>query len=118
MPQAYRLSAPQPALSGTIALESSKSISNRALIIRSLTDGSFDIDGLSASDDTNVLARMLASTEERLYAGFAGSSYRFMLARACLMDRQVVLDAAPQLQRRPIGPLVRALQQLGEIFNT
>jgi 3-phosphoshikimate 1-carboxyvinyltransferase len=113
MPQAYRLSLPASRLQGTIALEPSKSLSNRALLIRSLCDAPFEIHQLSTSDDTRVLVNMLSSTEETLYAGYAGSSYRFMLARACLFDRPVILDASKQLRSRPIGPLVRALQSLG-----
>lgn len=113
MKSAYLLSTSQRVLSGEVALASSKSILNRALIIRSLCDTAFAIEPLTEADDAKVLLQMLASDEERLYAGHAGSSFRFMTARACLYDREVVLDASPQLQRRPIGPLVRALQQLG-----
>jgi len=110
---ANRISVPQPRLSGSIILEPSKSLSNRALIIRSLCDVPFKIHHLSSCDDTVVLQKMLSSTESKLYAAHAGSSYRFMIARACLGKREVVLEASPQLSRRPIGPLVRALQNLG-----
>jgi 3-phosphoshikimate 1-carboxyvinyltransferase len=110
---ANQLSLPQQKLSGTVILESSKSISNRALIIRSLSKDPFEIHRLSSSDDTKALIAMLTSTEEVLHSGHAGSSYRFMVARACLGDREVKLDASEQLRRRPIGPLVKALQSLG-----
>lgn len=113
MPIAHRLSSALHHLRGHIVLESSKSISNRALIIRSLCKDHFDIQRLSTSDDTRVLEKMLASDEEILYSGHAGSSYRFMLAKACLDNRQITLDASEQLRRRPIGPLVKALQTLG-----
>ena len=113
MPIAYRLSCPTSGVKGTIILEPSKSISNRALIIRSLCTESFDIHGLSASDDTRALQAMLAAEGDTLHSGHAGSSYRFMVARACLGDREVTLDASEQLKRRPIGPLVKALQTLG-----
>ena len=110
---ANRVSVSQPRLSGTVILEPSKSLSNRALIIRSLCDQPFDIHHLSASDDTVVLQKMLSSKESKLFAGHAGSSFRFMVARLCLGFSEVVLEATPQLSRRPIGPLVRALQNLG-----
>ena len=113
MPIVNRLSLPQQKLSGTVVLEPSKSISNRALVIRSLCKEPFEIHRLSSSDDTDALIAMLASTEEVLYSGHAGSSYRFMVARACLGDREVTIDASEQLRRRPIGPLVKALQALG-----
>ncbi|MEO5906076.1 MAG: 3-phosphoshikimate 1-carboxyvinyltransferase, partial [Saprospiraceae bacterium] len=109
----YRLSCPQPKLSGTIVLEPSKSISNRVLIIQSLCLEPFKINRLSQSDDTDALIKMLKSEKEVLYSGHAGSSYRFMLARLCLGDKEIKLDASEQLRRRPIGPLVKALQTLG-----
>ncbi len=113
MTNAFRVFAPQPRLGGTVALESSKSLSNRALIIRSFCDVPFDIQNLSTSDDTDALVTMLSSDEDDLYSGHAGSSYRFMVAKACFLDREVTIDASEQLRRRPIGPLVRALQTLG-----
>ena len=113
MPIVNRLSLPQQKLSGTVILEPSKSISNRALVIRSLCKEPFEIHRLSSSDDTDALIAMLASTDDVLYSGHAGSSYRFMVARACLGDREVTIDASEQLRRRPIGPLVKALQALG-----
>ena len=113
MANAYRISCPQLRLGGTVILESSKSISNRALIIRSLCNTPFEIHRLSSSDDTDALVTMLASDSDVLFSGHAGSSYRFMVAKACLGDREVTLDASEQLRRRPIGPLVKALQTLG-----
>lgn len=113
MPIQYRISCPQQKLTGTITLEASKSLSNRALIIRALCKDPFDIHQLSSSDDTDALVAMLASSSEVLYSGHAGSSYRFMVALACLGQKEVTIDASEQLRRRPIGPLVKALQTLG-----
>ncbi|HEX5111934.1 MAG TPA: 3-phosphoshikimate 1-carboxyvinyltransferase, partial [Saprospiraceae bacterium] len=110
---AHRIAVAQPRLSGSIVLEPSKSLSNRALIIRSMCNTPFDIHHLSVSDDSKVLVKMLSSSDDKLYAGHAGSSYRFMVARACLGNKEVTLEASPQLSRRPIGPLVRALRILG-----
>jgi 3-phosphoshikimate 1-carboxyvinyltransferase len=113
MSNAYRISLPKGSLSGSIVLESSKSISNRALLIRSLCKTPFEISGLSKSDDTLAMQAMLTSDQDTLFSGHAGSSYRFMVARACLGDREVTINASKQLQRRPIGPLVKALKKLG-----
>ncbi len=113
MSNAYRISCPQPKLSGSIILEPSKSISNRVLIIQSLCKKEFKINRLSKSDDTDALVKMLSTPSDVLYSGHAGSSYRFMVARACLGNKEVKLDASEQLRRRPIGPLVKALQTLG-----
>ncbi len=113
MTNAFRLSLPKGNLIGSIALESSKSISNRALVIRSLCKEPFEIKGLSSSDDTITMQAMLTSDLDTLFSGHAGSSYRFMVARACLGDREVTINASKQLQRRPVGPLVKALRKLG-----
>ena len=113
MSNVYQISCLQPKLKGNVVLERSKSISNRALIIWSLCKTRFTIHHLSKSDDTVVLEKMLSSDSEVLYGGHAGSSYRFMVARAALGDREITLDASEQLRRRPIGPLVKALQILG-----
>jgi 3-phosphoshikimate 1-carboxyvinyltransferase len=113
MSNAYRISCPQSKLSGTIVLEPSKSISNRALIVRSLCKEDFEIHRLSSSDDTDALVKMLSTDSDVLYSGHAGSSYRFMVARACLGTKEIKLDASEQLRRRQIGPLVKALQTLG-----
>ncbi len=113
MPVSYRVYAALPRLRGKVVLEPSKSLSNRALIIRSLCQEPFEIEHLSTSDDTDALIAMLSAREDDLYSGHAGSSYRFMVARACLLDQEVTIDASEQLRRRPIGPLVRALQALG-----
>ncbi|MEP6646821.1 MAG: 3-phosphoshikimate 1-carboxyvinyltransferase, partial [Saprospiraceae bacterium] len=109
----YRVSCPQPGLKGNIILEPSKSISNRALIIRSLCKEVFTIHLLSKSDDTVILEKMLSSEDEKLYAGHAGTSCRFMVAKAALGNREVIIDASEHLKRRPIGTLVKALQTLG-----
>ena len=113
MSDTIRISCPQSALKGDIVLEPSKSISNRLLIIRSLCGEPFTIHRLSKSDDTMSLVSMLSSVGDILNSGHAGSSYRFMVARACLGDKEITLDGSPQLRRRPIGPLVKALQALG-----
>lgn len=113
MSDTLRISCPQSALKGNIVLEPSKSISNRLLIIRSLCGETFNIQRLSKSDDTMALVSMLSSEGDILNSGHAGSSYRFMVARACLGNKEITLDGSPQLRRRPIGTLVKALQSLG-----
>lgn len=113
MPALLHLACPEGQLAGKVHLEPSKSLSNRALIIRSLCAEALPVEDLSRSDDTRMLEQMLASEEDSLYAGHAGSAYRFMLARACLNDRPVILDGSGQLRQRPIGPLVDALRALG-----
>jgi len=113
MASVARLHLPEGKLSGTLRVEPSKSLSNRALIIRSLSPDMFPIDSLSESDDTRTLAGLLESEHETLNAGHAGTTFRFLLARACLFDRPVILDGSEAFRLRPIGPLVEALRSLG-----
>ena len=54
-----KVSKENKSIKGVINLDGSKSISNRALIIRALCDTTFDIDYLSTSKDTTTLQALL-----------------------------------------------------------
>ncbi|MCL4163151.1 UNVERIFIED_CONTAM: hypothetical protein GTU68_061221, partial [Idotea baltica] len=109
----YQLSHPTPTLTGSIALTGSKSIANRALIIRALTPGGFPIHRLAAADDTVRLERMLASDEEILDAGPAGTTFRFLTGFLSRRPGYQVLTGSKRMKERPIGILVDALRELG-----
>lgn len=101
-------------IKGTIVLNGSKSICNRALIIRSLCEEDFEIKNLSNAVDTVSLDRLLKSKENVLDAGAAGTTYRFLTAYlATQSDREVVLTGSQRMKERPIKILVEALQKLG-----
>jgi len=65
---------------GVIQLSGSKSISNRALIIRSLSGDDFEITGLASSKDTQVLNMLLEAKADKYDVGPAGTSFRFLTA--------------------------------------
>ncbi|MFT5998239.1 MAG: 3-phosphoshikimate 1-carboxyvinyltransferase [Neolewinella sp.] len=109
----YQLSHPHPTLNGRIALTGSKSIANRALIIRALTPGGFPIHRLAAADDTVRLERMLASDDEVLDAGPAGTTFRFLTGFLSRRPGHQVLTGSQRMKERPIGILVDALRELG-----
>ena len=98
---------------GTINLTGSKSISNRALIIQGLCDDSFKIENLSNSVDTQTLVNLLNSNDKELYAGHAGTTYRFMTAFCAVSGRDTLLSGSERMHNRPIGELVEALKSLG-----
>lgn len=101
-------------IKGTIVLNGSKSICNRALIIRALCEEDFEIKNLSNAVDTVSLDRLLKSDENVLDAGAAGTTYRFLTAyQATQSDREVVLTGSQRMKERPIKILVEALQKLG-----
>jgi 3-phosphoshikimate 1-carboxyvinyltransferase len=109
----YQLSHPHPTLNGRIALTGSKSIANRALIIRALTPGGFPIHRLAAADDTVRLERMLANDDEVLDAGPAGTTFRFLTGFLSRRPGHQVLTGSQRMKERPIGILVDALRELG-----
>jgi len=109
----YELSHPNTPLNGRIELTGSKSIANRALIIRALTPGGFPIHRLAAADDTVRLERLLASKEEVLDAGPAGTTFRFLTGFLSRRPGHQTLTGSQRMKERPIGILVDALRLLG-----
>lgn len=100
--------------SGVIQLEGSKSISNRALIIRALSAQDFNIENLSIGDDTNILQKLLSQpVDEEYNTGHAGTCYRFMTGYLALQEGDQILTGSARMKERPIGPLVDALRGLG-----
>ena len=102
-------------LTGHVKLTGSKSIANRALLIRALTPGGFTIDRLAAADDTVRLQRLLAAGDEdgTLDCGPAGTTYRFLTGYLCRRRGTQLLTGSERMKQRPIGILVDALRQLG-----
>ncbi len=109
----YRLSCPATTLHGRINLPSSKSISNRLLIIQSLSPNKFDVVGLSDSDDTRVLQEGLQSTSDVIDVGHAGTSMRFLTAYFAATGQVKTITGSERMKNRPISGLVDALNQLG-----
>ncbi len=109
----YRLSKPGPEIGGEVTLDGSKSISNRLLLIRALCAEAFPIEGLSTSDDTRRMQDLLASEEEVLDAGHAGTTFRFLTAYLAFREGSQILTGSSRMKQRPIGVLVDALRSLG-----
>ena len=98
---------------GAIRLDGSKSISNRALMIRALCDTPFEINHLSTSQDTTTLSDLLAQKQHTYDAGPAGTTFRFLTAFLALQSGHQVLTGSERMKQRPIGPLVDALRKIG-----
>ena len=71
---------PTKVVKGNITLPTSKSISNRALIIQALCAEPFVIKNLSRAEDTQVLKRILETKPAIADVGDAGTAMRFLLA--------------------------------------
>lgn len=101
-------------VSGKIKLDGSKSLSNRALIIRALCKEDFEIKNICESDDSIILQKLLSqSADETFDAGHAGTCYRFMTAYLAIQSGTQVLTGSERMQERPIGVLVDALRSIG-----
>lgn len=110
----YRLLAPQRA-SATVALPTSKSISNRALMIAALCGNTPHVMRPALCDDTAVMIDALSKGNGGLInVGAAGTAMRFLTAYFATRDGvTVTLDGIERMRQRPIGGLVDALRSLG-----
>ena len=121
---------------GTVTLPGSKSISNRALLLAALSEGTTELDGLLDSDDTRVMRAALQALgldlreagaggvsldgaadwpQKRadLFLGNAGTAFRPLTAVLAMMGGDYRLSGVPRMHERPIGDLVDALRGLG-----
>ena len=125
----------------TIALPGSKSITNRALVCAGLAAGESTLEGALFADDTVAMvgclralgidveleeatARMtvsssgsIAANRASLFANQSGTTGRFILPLAALGEGPVRVDGDAQLRRRPFGPLLEALADLGVLIE-
>ena len=98
----------------TILLPSSKSISNRALIINALGHGIYPPENLSDCDDTQVMIRALKSQpHEEIDIMAAGTAMRFLTAYLSVTPGSRIITGTQRMQQRPIAILVNALRKLG-----
>lgn len=129
---------PVQALSGTVRLPGSKSISNRALLLAALAKGETRLQNLLDSDDTLRMRSALTALGVALRTdaaetivtglgaplprpnapvsldlGLAGTAIRPLAAALTLGEGQFTLDGNARMRERPIGHLVDALRPLG-----
>jgi 3-phosphoshikimate 1-carboxyvinyltransferase len=115
----YQVTAKNKTLSGSINLPSSKSISNRALIINALNYSPYPLRNLSDSDDTMVLSAALNSNSNKFDIGHAGTAMRFLTAFLSKIVGEWEVTGSERMQQRPISILVDALNSLGaQVFYT
>ncbi|WP_338871129.1 3-phosphoshikimate 1-carboxyvinyltransferase [Spirosoma sp. SC4-14] len=110
---AVKLTPPTGPVRATIPLASSKSESNRALIIDALTGFRCDLANLSTARDTQTMIRLLKSTDSTADVLDAGTTMRFLTAYFAVTGQQKTMTGTPRMCERPIGILVDALRKLG-----
>ncbi len=130
-------------VNGTVNLPGSKSVSNRALLLAALANGTTRLTNLLDSDDvkhmlnaltmlgvhyrlsedrtvcrvTGVGGPLQADKATELFLGNAGTAMRPLAAALCLGNNDIVLTGEPRMKERPIGHLVDALRQGGAIID-
>lgn len=120
----------------------SKSITNRALLLAALADGTSTICGTLFSDDSrhflNCLKELgfpviireeqrevivtgfggeIPKKEAHIYVGSAGTAARFLTAMLGLSNGTYYLDASEQMKKRPMKPLLTALEEMGAVVT-
>lgn len=130
-------------IEGEINLPGSKSLSNRALLLAALAEGTTEITNLLDSDDTRHMLNALKQlgieyilSEDRtrckvvgnagpigsekmqeLFLGNAGTAMRPLCAALCLGEGTYLLTGEPRMKERPIGHLVDALREAGATIS-
>lgn len=129
-------------LNATITIPGSKSVMNRALILAALADSPSRLIRPLHSRDTELMAKALRalgigitetnneSGEEvwevtpaplfgpaSIDVGNAGTVMRFMLPIAALSKGLINFDGDPRSHERPLGPLIKALEDLGVLID-
>lgn len=121
MKELLKISKDHDSLIGSIKLTSSKSESNRVLIIKALCKNDFEIKNISNSDDSITMQYILREKERTIFdVGNAGTVMRFLTAYFAIQEnRKVVLTGSKRMKERPLHHLIKALRGLGaEILCT
>ena len=100
-----------------IELPSSKSISNRWLVLNHIAGYPFVLRNLSTADDTQLLQALLSQlrrgTSTHFHCHNAGTVARFLLALLAVTPGRWTLGGDERLQRRPFAPLIDTLRCMG-----
>ncbi|MEQ9424052.1 MAG: 3-phosphoshikimate 1-carboxyvinyltransferase [Cyclobacteriaceae bacterium] len=96
-----------------VRLSSSKSESNRALIINALAGNKGELNNLSDARDTETMRLLLRSKDHTLDVLDAGTTMRFLTAYLAVQKNSRLITGTVRMQQRPIKILVDALLKLG-----
>ena len=108
----YKITAPT-SITTEVQLPASKSISNRVLVLHALSYSAYDIENLSACDDTQVMLRALDSDGTHFDIKAAGTAMRFLTAFLSKIVGEWTITGTERMKQRPIKILVEALNSLG-----
>jgi 3-phosphoshikimate 1-carboxyvinyltransferase len=123
-------------IDATVQVPGSKSLTNRALVCAALAEGTSTLTGALVADDTAAMSDCLRALgasvewqgttvtvtgmggrigveEAELDARLSGTTSRFVLPLLALGHGPFRLDGREQLRRRPMGPSLDALRDVG-----
>ena len=104
-------------LVANITPPTSKSVSNRALMLQALCpEQRYTISNLAICDDTQHMQEGIAAKQAGaplIDIGATGTAMRFLTAYLSIKEGETVLTGSERMQQRPIGTLVDALRTLG-----
>ena len=101
-------------ISGVVSnLPSSKSISNRAIIIKALAGKASQLLNLSDANDTQLMLKLIESSENVLNVEDAGTTMRFLTAFKSVSGASCTITGTDRMKQRPIKILVDALRTIG-----
>ena len=120
----------------------SKSITNRALLLAAMADGTSKLEGAAFSEDSvhflNALKELgftaqadekkcsvvieghggkIPNKNAKIYVGSAGTAARFLTAFTAMGDGEYILESSDQMRKRPMLELLEALESLGAEFT-
>lgn len=120
----------------------SKSITNRALLLAAMADGTSRLEGAAFSEDSvhflNALKELgftaqadekkcsvvieghggkIPNKNAKIYVGSAGTAARFLTAFTAMGDGEYILESSDQMRKRPMLELLEALESLGAEFT-
>ncbi len=101
-------------IGGRVVLPSSKSISNRVLVLNALSGSRGTLpDNVSDCDDTKVMIEWLGTNPEIIDIKAAGTAMRFSAALLAVSEGCRIITGTERMRNRPIALLVDALRNLG-----
>lgn len=104
-------------INAKIKLPASKSISNRALIIKALCKENFKVKNLSSAEDTQLMINALSNSEKEIDIHHAGTCMRFLTSYFVATQQNKILTGSSRMKQRPIKILVDALKSIGAKIN-
>lgn len=94
-------------------LPASKSISNRVLIMDALAGQQSRLENLSDANDTQLMMRLVNTSNALIDVQDAGTTMRFLTAYFAVTNQKKTITGTERMKERPIGILVDALRSLG-----